>query len=362
MRGRILFASVHPPGRVPSQRFRFEQYVDYLAEHGLETVFSPVLSEAEYAAMYRPGATGRKALIAARGLVRRLRESLSLSDYDIVVVQREAMQLGTAAFEAAAGRSRAKLVFDFDDAIWLADVSPANRRFAWLKRPEKVAKIISASDLVLAGNAYLADYARQFNRSVRILPTTIDTDEYRPIEPGGATGRVCIGWTGSVTTIKHFSLAVPALRRVKERFGERVYFKVIGDPDYRNEELDVEGVPWRAETEVADLSEVDIGIMPLPDDAWSRGKCGLKGLQYMGLALPTIMSPVGVNEEIIADGENGYLASSEDEWVEKLERLVESADLRRQLGKAARETVVQRYSVESHRGEYLAALGGLLDG
>ena len=361
-RGRILFVSVHPPGRVPSQRFRFEQYVDHLAANGLETTFSPILTEAEYDAMYRPGGSARKALIAGRGVLRRAREAFDVSRYDIVMVQREAMQLGTAAFERAVARSKAKLVFDFDDAIWLPDASAANRRFAWLKRPQKVARIIACSDLVLAGNRYLADYAERFNPNVIILPTTIDTDRYVRPPIDRDSSRTCIGWSGSVTTVKHFELAVPFLRRIRERYGDRVHFKVIGDPAYRNDELGIQGVRWRAETEVADLAEMDIGIMPLPDEPWARGKCGLKGLQYMGIELPTIMSPVGVNGEIIADGENGYLASTEDEWVEKLGRLIESPDLRRRLGAAARQTVVERYSVESQKGAYVAALGGLLEG
>lgn len=345
---------------MPSQRFRFEQYVDYLAEHGLETTFSPILAEEEYAVMYRPGGLGRKALMTARGALRRLEEVGKASRYDIVMVQREAIQLGSAAFEAAVSRSSAKLVFDFDDAIWLPDASPANRKFAWLKRPGKVPKIISYADVVFAGNAYLADYARRFNANVRVIPTTIDTDSYLKPPSSKDASRVCVGWTGSVTTVKHLERALPVLHQVRERYGERVYFKVIGDPAYRNEELGIQGIEWRADTEVEDLSELDVGIMPLPDDAWSRGKCGLKGLQYMALEIPTIMSPVGVNAEIIVDGENGYLASDTGEWVDKIGRLIDSAELRRRLGAAARQTVVERYSVESQKPNYLTAFSELL--
>jgi len=360
-RARILFVAVHPPNHAPSQRYRFEQYMDYLAEHGLETTYSPVLRADEYAAMYRPGGVARKALSVGRGVLRRLREALEASDYEIVIVQREAIQLGTSAFEAAVGRSSANLVFDFDDAIWLPDVSPANRQFSWLKRPGKVPKIISHSDMVFAGNEYLADYARQFNANVHIVPTTIDTREYVPRPPRGDE-RICIGWSGSFSTIKHFELAVPVLKQVRERFGDQVYFKLIGDPAYRNDGLGIRAHPWCAKTEVADLSELDVGIMPLPDDAWSRGKCGLKGLQYMGLGIPAIMSPVGVNKEIVVDGENGYLASSNEDWAEKLARLIQSVELRQQLGAAARDTVVKRYSVESQKDKYLAALSELLAG
>ena len=273
-------------------------------------------------------------------------------------MQREALQLGTAWFERAAAQSRARLVFDFDDAIWLQNVSDANRRLAWLKRPDKTAELISMSDLVIAGNAHLADYASQFSDAVEVVPTTIDTDAYvreSQIPNGDA---ICIGWSGSMTTIQHFDLMIPVLRRLREQYGDSVRFKVIGDGRYRHDELGIRGQDWSAETEVRDLSDIDIGVMPLPDDEWARGKCGLKGLQYMALGIPTVMSPVGVNTEIIDDGVNGFLAGDEDEWLTKLTRLIESAELRGNLGREGHETVEQRYSVRSQQERYLSLLTG----
>ena len=161
-------------------------------------------------------------------------------------------------------------------------------------------------------------------------PSTPTSDQRLP--PTRASDRICIGWSGSTTTIEHFRHAIPALRTLRERYGERVAFTVIGDADYRCRDLDVEALPWHRDTELEDLSTFDIGIMPLPDDPWARGKCGLKGLQDMALEIPTVMSPVGVNQEIIVHGENGLLAGSHDEWVHALSTLVESADLRRRLG------------------------------
>ncbi|HRP00683.1 MAG TPA: glycosyltransferase, partial [Flavobacteriales bacterium] len=202
---------------------------------------------------------------------------------------------------------------------------------------------------------------RRYNPNVTIVPTTIDTDEYRPASRGGE-GPVCIGWSGSITTIQHFQYAIPALQRLKARFGDRITIRVVGDGSYRLPELGIEGLPWRRDTtELADLGAMDIGIMPLPDDEWAKGKCGLKGLQYMGLGLPTIMSPVAVNSEIITDGVDGFLATTTDEWVEKLTRLVEDADLRRRMGEAARRTVEQRYSVNAWKDRYVQHFDQLLN-
>jgi glycosyltransferase involved in cell wall biosynthesis len=357
--GKILFAAVHPPGRVPSQRFRFEQYVPFLAEHGMPTTFAPLIRPDEYGVMYGSKQLARKAWIGARGMGRRASDVLRLRDFDIVVVQREAIQFGTALFERVVARARPRLVFDFDDAIWLPNASSANSRLAWLKNARKTSRIIDASDMVFAGNDYLAEYARQFNPAVEVVPTTIDTQQYVPRPERIRENGLTIGWSGSMTTMEHFKPFVPVLKRLRDRLGDRVRFELIGDPTYREPELGIVGREWSAATEVEDLARFDIGVMPLPDDEWSRGKCGLKGLQYMALEIPTVMSPVGVNSKIITDGENGLLASSENEWVDKLTQLVESAELRRDLGREARRTVEERYSVRSQRHRYLSLLQGL---
>jgi glycosyltransferase involved in cell wall biosynthesis len=267
-------------------------------------------------------------------------------------VQRESFFIGGAWFERLATRS-APLVFDFDDAIWIHKVSEANKGFSFLKNTDKISHIVRMAHTVVAGNPYLADWARQYNMNVRIVPTTIDTELYVP-RPGGIQSNtpVVIGWSGSFSTIEHFNYAIPALLRVKDRFGDQVEFKVIGDGNYRHEALGVVGEPWSMATEVAELQKIDIGIMPLPDDEWARGKCGLKGLQYMALGIPTLMSPVGVNTDIICDSENGYLPASEDEWVERLSQLVDDTNLRRRIGIEGRQTVIDEYSVFRWRDTY----------
>lgn len=263
---------------------------------------------------------------------------------DIVFVQREAFMTGSTYFEWMFKLSPAKLIFDFDDSIWLQDDSPVNNKLSWLKNPAKTSKIISYSDMVFAGNEFLAQYARQYAHNVKIVPTTIDIEEYSP-RPND-NSKVIIGWSGSFSTVKHFESAIPALEKIKEKLGVKIGFKLIGDGNYVNTSLDIKGLPWVKEDEIAELCKIDIGIMPLPDDKWASGKCGLKGLQYMALGIPTIMSPVGVNSEIIQDGENGYLASHTDEWEEKLTRLVNSANLRTEMGEKGRDTVSKLYSTD----------------
>ena len=348
---RILFLTVHRADRSPSQRFRFEQYLPYLRQNGFECTHSFLLNPEDDKTFYSKGKYFAKMMIILKSALKLFKLSGRANEFDFIFIQRECFMLGTSYFEKRFSKSRAKLFFDFDDSIWLLDVSNANKAFAWLKNPDKTAEIISISNVVLAGNAYLADYANQFNRNVKIIPTTIDTVEYqrRP----SVNNSICIGWSGSLTTLKHFDFAVPFLVKLKQKFGDKISIKVIGDGTYVNEKLHIKGLPWKKENEVEELSTFDIGIMPLPDDKWASGKCGLKGLQYMALEIPTIMSPVGVNSTIIQDGQNGFLASTESEWLEKLTLLIESKELREKIGKAGRKTVEEKYSVEALKDTYL---------
>jgi glycosyltransferase involved in cell wall biosynthesis len=337
---------MHREGRAPSQRFRFEQYFQYLLTQGYSYDYSFLISKKDDAFYHGPGNLLRKIYIGLKAVAIRLRDVVRMNRYDIIFISRRAFLTESMFFEKLFSKSRAKLVFDIDDAVWIDAVSDYNRKFAWLKGKSNTANVCRLSDLVFAGNDYLAQYARQFNPNVVIVPTTIDTDVYRP-DYNKDKKVIVIGWSGSFSTIQHFKLALPALKILKEKYKDRITFKVIGDRKYREPELQIQGLPWAEETEVKDLQGMDIGIMPLPDSEWAWGKCGLKGLQYMALEIPTLMSPVGVNKEIIQDGENGFLCNATEEWVNRLSQLIENPDLRERIGKAGRETVVQKYSLKA---------------
>lgn len=350
---RVLFIAAHRLDRAPSQRFRFEQYLDHLRSEDIECVFSPLLSAEDDRLFYGESSALTKSWVLARAAVRRAKDVARAGDFHAVFVQREAFFGGWPVFERAIKKRGTPLIFDFDDAIWLLDVSDANRRYAWLKRPQKTAEIARLADVVIAGNSFLLDYAKAHNPCVRLIPTTIDTHSYARPVPRRPTQQVCIGWTGSTTTIKHFHGSGPALTRLKEEWGDRVRFRVIGDASYRNEGLGVRGEPWNPATEIQSLCDMDIGIMPLPDDEWSKGKCGLKGLQFMALEVPVVMENLGANRDIVSDGVDGLLASGTEEWVAKLSSLVSSTDLRERIGLAGRRTVQARFSVDSQRAAYV---------
>ena len=350
---KVLLATLHRPDRAPSQRFRIEQYLNYLSANGFDIEFSYLLDEKDDKLFYQSGGLGAKGLILLKSIKKRLLNLFPAQKYDLVFIQREAFMLGTSFFEKLMKKSGAKLIFDFDDAIWLPNISEGNKKLAFLKNPAKTEDLIRIADLVFAGNAYLKQYALRFNPKVVIVPTTIDTEVYQKPATQADHDAVCIGWSGSLSTIEHFKYLLPVLEKLKQKYADKISFKVIGDANFQVPALGIKGMDWKREEEVPEISSFDIGIMPLPDDDWTKGKCGLKGLQYMALEVPTIMSAVGVNTKIISDGENGFLARNEDEWFQKLCLLIENSELRKRVGKEGRKTVKENYSVQALQESYL---------
>ncbi|RTQ50608.1 glycosyltransferase family 1 protein [Hymenobacter gummosus] len=355
---RILFLTPYPLGKAPSQRFRFEQYLPELDAQGWQYQLVPFLDEATWSILYKPGHVGAKVLGILGGLWRRLLLVLTaVGKYDVVFVHREAAPVGPPVIEWLIARVlRKRIVYDFDDAIWLQDPAWERAFASRLKYPRKVSLICRWADRVSCGNAYLRDYAAQFSPQAVINPTTLDTENLHNIVRSQATapgGTVVIGWTGTHSTLRHLDLLWPVLERLEQE-GHRFEFRVISNfpPDY-------EGLksltfrPWRKDTEIADLAGFHFGLMPLVDDAWARGKCAFKALQYMALGMPALVSPVGMNTEVVQDGHNGYVCATDEEWYEAIRRLLTDEALRTRLGTAARRTIVERYSVLSNTRNFL---------
>jgi glycosyltransferase involved in cell wall biosynthesis len=310
-------------------------------ERGVEIAYAPFETPELRQVLYTPGVNVQKIKSVLQGLNRRRSELKDISEYDLVYLFREAALIGPAWFERKIARSGVPMVFDFDDAVFVAYRSPSNGYLSYLKFPGKTETIVRRSSHVMAGNAYLAEYSRKFNPNVTVIPTTIDTNSYTP-GSAGENEVLVIGWSGSFSTVQHLDTIRDALRGLADR--HRFRLRVIGTPQYEIPGVEIDAMQWKADTEVDDLRAIDIGIMPLPNESWSKGKCGLKALQYMALGIPTVCSPVGVNTEIIRDNVNGMIADTADEWIEKLSQLIIDRDLRRRLGDAGRETVVEKYS------------------
>jgi glycosyltransferase involved in cell wall biosynthesis len=187
---------------------------------------------------------------------------------------------------------------------------------------------------------------------VEIVPTTIDTESYRMVARA-PNRRPVIGWTGSTTTVPYLARIAPALQRLRAECDFELL--VIG-ADLQIDGIDVRCLPWEAATEPDDIRRMDVGLMPLTDDVWSRGKCALKALQYMALGIPAVVSPVGVNAQVVSHGINGFHARTDEDWVHYAKLLLGSRDLQRRMGEAARATIEQGYSARVHAPRLAALL------
>ncbi len=355
-RVRVAFIVPYPPGWAPSQRYRFEQYFPYFEAAGIQPQVFPLIPPRMYAVLYRPGFRATKAYHTLAGFARRWRHLLAARECDVVVVHREAFPFGGALFEKLLLLAGRPIVFDFDDAIYLPNTNPVNSVAARLKRPRKTDDIMRLASHVTAGNHHLAEYARRFNPHVTVIPSTVDADRY-PLHQHSDTWIPRIGWSGSSTTLPHFMLLEPVLRRLAER--RKFEVRVIGSAGVTLDGVRVSSAEWSAASEAREVSRFDVGVMPLPDEEWAKGKCGLKALLYMAAGVPAVCSPVGVNSEIIGDGENGFLATLDEEWLDKLSLLLEDVELRRRIGLAGRRTVEERYSPRVQAPRFIEVLRGV---
>jgi len=343
----------------PSQRYRLEQWKPYLAtEHGIQLDFAPFESDALAARLYRPGHVLAKVELTLRDYIRRSAILARARDYDAVVIHREAALIGPAVYERLLARTGKPIIYDFDDAIWSPGQAWKNGLFSRLHFPGKTASICRLASAVTVGNDYLATYARRHNDQVFVVPSSIDLADY-PESPE-ATDRFVVSWTGSVSTLVHFEHVRPALEQLARLLPLKVRVICSDPPAQPIAGAETEFVRWSADREAADVADCHVGIMPLPDDEVSRGKGGMKALQFMATGRPVVVSPVGVNCQIVRDGENGLLASSSSDWVIALKRLADDPALRSRLGNAARATVEKDYSAIVSAGKFAEVVDSLL--
>jgi glycosyltransferase involved in cell wall biosynthesis len=333
----------YPLETTPSQRFRIEQWSPYWCAQGIAVELVPFIGKWTMGLLHQRGRRLTKATALGLCLIRRAASIARIRHYDVVVIHRAACIVGPAILEKVIRLVGKPVIFDFDDAIWMLHTSAANRYFGWLKFPGKTAAICRLSSHVVVGNQFLSRYARQYCRHVTVVPSSVDTDRFRPTAKLQSGKKVIIGWSGSSTSQTYLELFLPMVRRLAALPG--VEFRVHSDRRPELPGVACEWRKWHSETEAAEIAEFDIGLMPMPDDPWALGKCAMKALLYMSAGIPVVCSPVGANCEVVRHGENGFLANSTDEWVNHVHALVADAPLRKKMGEAGRQTVVDSYSM-----------------
>lgn len=337
-----------------SSRLRSMQYVPALQSEGIDATVCPLLNDNYVRDLYAGKVSVRD---VARGYVGRLRHVRDLSEFDAVWVEKEAWPWLPDWLERPLLGGCNRLVVDYDDALFHRyDSHRSSLVRAMLGR--KISAIMRRADLVTVGNDYLAAHAKAAGAGhVEWVPTVVDLERYPRVTREREAGPPIIGWIGSPSTAGY-------LREVSTAFAPmhaagKIRCIAIGARPEQVANTPFEPVEWREETEVSQLQDLDIGIMPLPDAPWERGKCGYKLIQYMACGVPVLASPVGVNEVIVKPGKNGFLATTPEEWREGVGRLVGDPALRMAMGDAGRSQVEDIYSLQAQAPRLARLLRGI---
>lgn len=347
---KILILCPYPEHCAPSQRLKFEQYYNYFRSQGYALEISPFMRDAFWKIVYKPGKLHLKLWFTFLGYLRRIKDLFRAKQYDAVYVHLWVTPFGLPLFERLLFLGTKKVLYDIDDLVYLkANKSAANGFIAALKGRKKPILLMKKSRHVITCTPHLDQFVRQFNANTTDISSTINTETYLPAERKNTVP--VIGWSGSHSTSKYVYLLENVLREVAAEIPFTL--KVIGDPSFTIEGISTEAIVWKEETEVQELNTFDIGIYPLPDEEWVLGKSGLKALQYMALEIPTVATAIGANFRVIEDGVSGFLVTTDNEWKARLLELLREAELRKTIGKAARERVEQYYSIHANRETYL---------
>lgn len=325
----------------PSSRYRVFQFLPHLYAEGIDCTVDPLFDETYFKILaMRPSAlrTLLKIPYVLARFLKRLWTLLTLRGRDLIVIEGQLFPYTPPLAERLLRWCQYRVVVEMDDAIYLTR-----------GHDKKIPALLLMTTGAIVGNEQLAFYAKRFSPRVYVVPTVVDTDRFVPIPPrfavsaDGSSETITIVWMGLAYNLKYLSMLGPALRAIQARF--RMRFRVVCSQPPRMPGVDVEFRSWDMQREVSDLQDASIGVMPLEDTEWARGKCGLKLLQYMAVGVPAVASPVGVNGDIITNGRNGFLASTGQDWYASLERLCRQPHLRMQIGQAGRRTVEERYSL-----------------
>lgn len=343
---KVLFILPYPLEQAGSQRFRMEHYFPYMTEKGYKYRALSFWGNYGWKVLYRRGHFVQKFFALLAGMTRRFFCLFTLPSYNYVYIHREATPAGPAWFEwTAKFIFRKKIIYDFDDAIWVPATSANNKAAGRFRNFKKTERICKWAYKISVGNAYLASYAERFNKNVFIIPTVVNTETTHNKTQHQDTSTPAIGWTGTFSTLTYLDIVLPVLRELQEQYD--FTFVLIADKDPELPLRNYRFIRWTKDKEIDDLLSFHIGLMPLYDDEISRGKCGFKAIQYMSLGIPAVVSPVGVNSTIVQNGVNGFVCSTSANWRTSLEKLLTDPGLRKRAGENARQRIENFYSVQA---------------
>lgn len=349
---KIIIVSPYPFDSAPSQRLHYEQYLEFLNSNGYSFYVFSFFSTRAYSYIYTRKLFLGKILFVFEGLLRRLALAFLLPFADGVYIHLNVVPIGPCFFERLYILLSKTVIYDINDMVHLKKTSEVNKIADRLKSAERYYLLMRKCQHVITCTPYLEKIAREYNSSVTTVFTTINTDRLVPVSRLHRGGQLAIGWSGSHSTVPYLNILDGVLKSLAQKYE---FTLIVMGPDYfEMEGVETEVFPWSLDVEVSVFARMDIGLYPLPDDEWVKGKGGGKALQYMSCGLPVVATLAGCNADLIEDGVSGLLAKSIDDWYFLLQALIVDADLRSRLGRAARARVEKIYSVDANKGTYLS--------
>jgi glycosyltransferase involved in cell wall biosynthesis len=364
-RKRMLVLCPYPIGVAAGQRLKFEQYYDDWRAMGWQVDVAPFMDSALWTVIYKHGHVLPKLAGVTRGYLRRARDLIRVPNYDLVYCHMSVTPIGTSIAERLTRRLAKKLVYDIEDNVMALfqgiGQNHPNPVVRFLRGGEKYRYLVREADHVVTSSPAANEHCRAINRGAACtyISSSLDAGRFEPAYRYSNDGPVTIGWTGTFSTRRYLDLLRGVFQKLATR--RRFRLRVIGNFDYELPGVDLEVIRWTAEREIDDLQGIDIGVYPLTVDEWVSGKSGLKAIQYMMMGLPCVATNVGTTPLIIRHGENGLLATTEEEWLEALTRLLDDPDLRRRIGEAARRDAVAKYSTKAIAAEYRRVLESVME-
>jgi glycosyltransferase involved in cell wall biosynthesis len=356
MKKSILVICPFPQNFAAGQRLKYEQYFDHWKENGYEITVSSFMDRSMWDVVYLKGNYIKKVLGTIRGYSYRVLDLFRISQYDIVYVFMWVSPFGSTFFERVFRALSKKLIYDIEDNTMVVASGSVNRIVSMLKNPNKNKFLMKEADYVITSSPALNDYCLKINNKgkCKFISSSVNTDIFFPKNSFSNEKKVVIGWTGTFSSKKYLDILRPVFIELKKECDFRLI--VIGNFEYELHGIDLEVIQWNLESEVADMQKIDIGIYPLSDDPWVYGKSGLKAIQYMSFGLPTVATNIGTTASIIKHMDNGWLVKDQNDWVLALKKLISNPKLRKSFGDKARITVVQRYSIDVIKAEYLSII------
>jgi L-malate glycosyltransferase len=354
---KLLVICPHPVDYVPGQRLKYEQYFNHWQQNGYSLTVKSFFSESVQKVLYKKGYFLVKILGTVAGYLKRFFQLLTIRRYDTVYVFLWVTPFGPPLFEWLVCKLAKRVIYDIDDLVFLKHKVAEPWYAYFLKGRQKPIYLMKKAAHVITCTPYLDEFARQYNANTTDISSTINTATYLPVNTYTNSQKITLGWSGSHSTIRMLKLIIPVLLELKKQTDFKLI--VMGSADFEIPGIEVEAYAWSEEIEIPTLQKIDIGLYPLPlNEEWVKGKSGLKALQYMALAIPTIATNVGCNNRVIEEGISGFLVTTEAEWIKQLLLLINDPALRKAIGQAGRKRVEQYYSINANEPVYLSILNG----